>query len=190
MTRFARFLRALLILSFCAIAVAYAVRFSNVGAPTTLSKLSIALIVAGAMLAAPLGAILALWRRRGQNRGEYANHIWGKYSRSPLAVGFATAVLGAGACLMIAETLLPSPTSATTSISPGGRVVSISSGSRTCLNQVRIDSGSSRIYLCACHRGICVRGFDRHLSIGDRVDIEKATNSAGSRIVGLVHNGA
>jgi hypothetical protein len=181
MTRFAAALRVLSVVGFVAIVLAFFVRFSNVGAPPSLSKLSLALILAGALVGAPAGVALARHFRR--NPGYLG-------SRSPIALGFASAALGAGFGLMVVLTLLPGPTNAATSVEPGGRVARISPGSWRCLNQVLIESVSSRIYLCACHRGTCVRGFSQNLAVGDRVNIQLSTNWAGSRIVGLVLDGA
>jgi hypothetical protein len=181
MKRFASALRIISVVGLVAMVVAFLVRFSNVGAPPSLSKLSLSLILTGALVGAPAGVALARHYKRNPS---YIG------SRSPIALGFASAALGAAVGLMAVLTLLPGPKSAATSVVPGGRVDLISSGTWRCRNQVRIESVSSRIYLCACYRGTCVRGFNPNLTVGDRVNIEVSANWAGSRIVGLVLDGA
>ncbi len=159
-----------------------------------ISFTSVSLSVIAASAIAGIIGVLAWWyvpMGRRPHRVPMWNdqyHRQGARAARAISVAISSGVAMAAISWVVVTAQLPRMTASGTRVIAGGTVTQISGGTWRCRSTITLEAGTERLYVCACPRGDCVKGYDDGISIGKRIDLEVSENWAGTILVGLVEH--
>jgi hypothetical protein len=116
-------------------------------------------------------------------------HRQGARAARAISVAISGGVAMTAISWVVVTAKLPNMNAPVTRVIAGGVVTRVSGGTWRCRSTLTLEAGTERLYVCACPRGDCVKGYDDGISIGTRIDLEVSENWAGTVIVGLVEHG-